>query len=59
MYLSEEQRKVIITCINNRWQNSDQPKEKEINYPHDTKEGKKIPQLLFEDRDGKEVFTPF
>ncbi len=59
MYLSEERRKMIRECINNGQHQPEHHGKTKIKYPHQTKEGRKISQLLFEARDGKEVFTPF
>jgi hypothetical protein len=63
MYLSEEKRAEIRKCIENQRSNSD------LNLAgnnggctkgfHDTAGGWKVSQILFEARDGKEVFTPF
>ncbi|MFH2057497.1 MAG: hypothetical protein ABIJ59_01175 [Pseudomonadota bacterium] len=63
MYLSEEKRAEIRKCfknhrsnpgINSGGNNGDRIKEF-----HDTAGGRKVSQILFDARDGKEVFTPF
>ena len=60
MYLSEEQRTAIRNCLQKQEtkscnDNSDKNKRKFSN----TSEMRKISQLLFDARDGREVFTPF
>mgnify|MGYP000698817503 FL=1 len=63
MYLSEEKRAEIRKCIEKQRSNSGvnpgQNKENHDKGFHDTEEGRKISQILFDARDGKEVFTPF
>jgi len=63
MYLSEEKRAEIRKCIENQRSNSElnpgQNNGNRIKGFHDTKEGRKVSQILFGARDGKEVFTPF
>jgi len=59
MYLSEEKRAAIRKCIGNQ-QNS--PVKEETNHIkgfHDTEDVRKVSQILFGARNGKEVFTPF
>ncbi|MBC8440558.1 MAG: hypothetical protein H8D87_12885 [Deltaproteobacteria bacterium] len=63
MYLSEEKRAEIRKCIENQRSNSEfnsgEKKENHIKGFHDTEGGRKVSQILFDARDGKEVFTPF
>ena len=67
MYLSEEKRAEIRECIGKNQSNpgldseSNSGKNKigHITGFHDTAEGRKVSQILFDARDGKEVFTPF
>ncbi|RLC20461.1 MAG: hypothetical protein DRH93_13630 [Deltaproteobacteria bacterium] len=63
MYLSEEKRAAIRECIENQQSNSSinpgQNKENHIQRFYDTAGGRKVSQILFDARDGKEVFTPF
>jgi len=63
MYLSEEKRAEIRKCFENNRSNSGlNPGEKTENHIkgfHDTEAAWKISQILFDARDGKEVFTPF
>lgn len=63
MYLSEEKRAEIRKCIENQRSNpginSGKNTESHIRDFHDTPEGRKVSQILFDARDGKEVFTPF
>ena len=67
MYLSEEKRSEIRECIGKNQSNPEldsehNPEENKINHTqrfHDTVGGRKISQILFGARDGKEVFTPF
>jgi hypothetical protein len=60
MYLSEEQRAAIRNCLQKQKtkscnDNTDKNKRRCSN----TSEMRKISQLLFDARDGREVFTPF
>jgi len=63
MYLSEEKRAEIRKCIENQKSNSElnpgQNNGNRIKGFQDTAEGRKVSQILFDARDGKEVFTPF
>ena len=63
MCLSEEKRAEIRECIEKQQSNSElNPKQNNGNRIkgfHDTEEGRKVSQILFGGRDGKEVFTPF
>ncbi|MCP3875895.1 MAG: hypothetical protein GY699_22420 [Desulfobacteraceae bacterium] len=62
MYLSEEKRSEIRKCFENQQSNQrDNSKsiENHIKGFHDTKDVRKVSQILFDARDGKEVFTPF
>ena len=63
MYLSEEKRAEIRECIKNHSSNpginSGENKISNIKGFHDTEGGRKVSQILFDARDGKEVFTPF
>ena len=62
MYLSEEKRAEIRKCIekhqSNIGRNPGQNNGKHIKGFHDTEGGRKVSQILFDARDGKEVFTP-
>lgn len=63
MYLSEEKRAEVRKCFENSRSNSGlNPGEKNgdhIKGFHDTEDLRKVSQILFGARDGKEVFTPF
>ncbi|WP_299983635.1 hypothetical protein [Desulfobacula sp.] len=63
MYLYEEKRAAIRECIENQRSNSEfnsgKNKGNHIKRFHDTAGGRKVSQILFDARDGKEVFTPF
>lgn len=67
MYLSEEKRAEIRECIGKHQSNPGldsgfNPEKNKTNHItgfHDTAGGKKVSQILFDARDGKEVFTPF
>ena len=63
MYLSEEKRTEIRECIKNQRLNSGinsvENNGDHIKGFHDTEGGRKVSQILFDARDGKEVFTPF
>ncbi len=63
MYLSEEKRAAIRECIENQRSNSElnsgRNKEDHIKGFNDTAGGRKVSQILFDARDGREVFTPF
>jgi hypothetical protein len=67
MYLSEEKRAEIRECIGknqsyprfNSEHNSGKNKIDRTQGFHYTTGGRKVSQILFEARDGKEVFTPF
>ncbi len=62
MYLSEGKRAEIRECIKNQRLNPKDDNNYKINHIqefHNTAGGKKVSQILFDARDGKEVFTPF
>lgn len=59
MYLSEEKRAEIRKCFENTCSNSRKYKENHLKGFHDTEDGRKVFQILFEARDGKKLFTPF
>ena len=63
MYLSEEKRAEIRKCIENQKSNSEvnsgKNKENRTQEFHDTVGERKVSQILFDARDGREVFTPF
>jgi len=63
MYLSEEKRAEIREYIgknqSNPGLNSGKNKIDHTQRFHDTARGRKVSQILFGARDGKEVFTPF
>ncbi|MBC2703772.1 hypothetical protein [Desulfobacula sp.] len=63
MYLSEEKRAEIRECIEKQQSNPninpEQNKKNHIKCFHNTTGGRKVSQILFGDRNGKEVFTPF
>ena len=62
MYLSEEKRAEIRECIEKQKSNightTGKNKISNIKWFHDTEGGRKVSQILFDARDGKEVFTP-
>lgn len=63
MYLSEEKRSEIRKCFENSRSNSGlNPGKKTKNHIkgfHDTEDLRKVSQILFDARDGKQLFTPF
>ena len=59
MYLSEEKRAEIRKCFEKNRSNAGEKVENNIKGFHDTEAAWKISQILFDARDGKEVFTPF
>lgn len=60
MYLSEEQRAAIRNCLKNQETKScNDNSEKNKRRCSHTSEMRRISQLLFDARDGREVFTPF
>ena len=63
MYLSEEKRAEIRECIGNSkvksGLNSKKDKAVTIKRFQGTERCRKVPQILFDARDGREVFTPF
>ena len=63
MYLSEEKRAQLRECIEKHQSNigldPGQNKISNIKGFQDTAGGRKVSQILFDARDGKEVFTPF
>jgi hypothetical protein len=67
MYLSEEKQAEIRQCIGKNQSNpgldsEHNPGKNKIVHTqgfHDTAGGRKVSQILFDARDGKEVFTPF
>ena len=63
MYLSEEKRAEIRKCFENSRSNSGlnpgRHNGDHIKGFHDTEDVRKVSQILFDARDGKEVFTPF
>jgi hypothetical protein len=63
MYLPEEKRAEIRKCFENNRSNSEfnseEKKETSNRGFHDTEDMRKVSQILFDARDGKELFTPF
>jgi hypothetical protein len=63
MYLSEEKRAQIRECFEKQQSSarstSKKDKHSKIKGFHDTEDVRKISQILFDARDGREVFTPF
>jgi len=59
LYLSEEKRAEIRACIKNQKFNLGKDKIDHIKGFYDTEDYRKISQILFDARDGKELFTPF
>jgi hypothetical protein len=63
MYLSEEKRAEIRKCFENTRSksglNPGENKPGHIKGFYDTEDIRKVSQILFGARDGKEVFTPF
>ena len=63
MYLSEEKRAQIRKCFkkqqSNAKNNSREDKSLNIQRVHNIGERSKVSQILFDARDGREVFTPF
>lgn len=63
MYLSDEKRAGLRACFENQYSNSINNSKKNKNNSmkryRDTEDVRKISQILFDVRDGKEVFTPF
>lgn len=63
MYLTEEKRAQIRTCIENRRSSTqhhpaDKPKS-DRHFTPDNEDSRKVSQILFEARSGNEIFTPF
>ncbi|MDA3788283.1 MAG: hypothetical protein PF503_07280 [Desulfobacula sp.] len=59
MYLSEEKRAEIRKCLDHQKSCPGAKKRDQIKDFHDTEDSRKICQILFDARDGKELFTPF
>jgi len=63
MYLSEEERAQIRTCIEKQRSNGkiNSGKDKSLNNQkiYNIEGSSKVSQILFDARDGREVFTPF
>lgn len=59
MYLFEEKRSAIRACIENQQSNPGKNKDEYLKRLHATEDARKVSQILFDARDGKEVFTPF
>jgi len=59
MYLPEEKRAAIRKCLNNQKSRPGAENSHQRKGCHDSKDSRKIAQILFDARDGKEVFTPF
>ena len=63
MYLSKEKRAQIRKCFEKQQSNakiiSGKDKSLNIQRVHDTEGSSKVSQILFDARDGREVFTPF
>ncbi len=63
MYLSEEKRAQIRKCFEKKQSNtkinSGKNRTNHIKGFHDTEDVRKVSQILFDARDGREVFTPF
>ena len=63
MYLSEEKRAQIRKCFEKQQSNAkiNSGKDKSLNIQrvHNIEGSSKVSQILFDARDGREVFTPF
>jgi len=59
MYLSEEKRAEIRKCFESNRIPPIKDKTNNIKGFHETEDVRKVSQILFDARDGKEVFTPF
>ena len=59
MYLSEEKREEIRKCIEIQQRNSGKDIINTDTGFHGAEDRSKVSQILFDARDGKEVFTPF
>jgi len=59
MYLSEEKRAEIRKCFESNQTSHIKDKINQNKGFHDTEDVRKVSQILFDARDGKEVFTPF
>ncbi len=59
MYLSDKERAEIRDCIKKHLSSHKKNESKNNSGLHETKEIRTISQILFDARDGKEVFTPF
>jgi hypothetical protein len=59
LYLSEEKRAEIRKCLDHQKIRPGAKKSDHIQDLHDTEDSRKISQILFDARDGKELFTPF
>lgn len=59
MYLSEEKRAEIRTCLGKQKFEPGAKKSSAIKGVPNSENRKKISQILFDARNGKELFTPF
>ncbi len=59
MYLSERKRAQVRKCMENCRLDPTKNKQEQPKGVHDTPEVRKVSQILFDARDGREVFTPF
>ena len=59
MYLSEEKRAEIRKHLDYQKSCPGAKRRDQNKYFHDTEDSRKVSQILFDARDGKELFTPF
>ena len=59
MYLSEEKRAEIRKCLDHQKSGPGVKERDHLKRLHDTEDSRKVSQILFDARDGKELFTPF
>ena len=59
MYLTEEKREAIRKCFEHRRLEAEKQQPGNSRGLHETEDIYKVSQILFDARDGREVFTPF
>lgn len=59
MYLTEEKREAIRKCFEHRRSENKKQQPESTRGIHETEDIRKVSQILFDARDGREVFTPF
>lgn len=59
MYLSEDKKAALRKCFENQRSAEKEGRQRGAGGLHETEDARKVSQILFDARDGKEVFTPF